>query len=292
LLKGTRLDQVTAATAGDVTFNPGALSRANQQDELRLIAHDANAAAKLNAGQPVVVHVTLKDGRTLDLNTTIQEPRPKLTMLSKSVQVDDSDPEPMIHLGNPDELPQEARLNFFLKTQIPETFPPTEKVEVSTADESFHVALSVKDGNLTMQDSKTILAVLDPMKLLGPSAFGPLKFRPVSADGIEGEWQPLVNLVRVPLLKSVHCPAGSGKPPGSDKTPAPEKECTLSGDKLFLINAVSADPDFANAVTVPDGFLEAALTIPAPKGKMLFIKLRDDPATVNTAVVPMLSAQP
>jgi len=279
LLKGTRLDQVTAATVGDVAFNPQALSRANQQDELKLIAHDANSAAKLNAGQPVVVHVTLKDGRALDLNTIVQEPRPKLTMLSKSVQVDDTDPEPMIHLGNPDELPQEARLNFFLKTQVPETFPPTEKVEVSTADESFHVALSVKDGNLTMQDSKTIFAVLDPMKLLGPSAFGPLKFRPISADGIEGDWQPLVNLVRVPVLKAVHCPAQ-------------EKECTLSGDKLFLINAVSADADFANAVTVPDGFLEAALTIPVPKGKMLFIKLRDDPATVNTAVVPMLSAQP
>ena len=43
------------------------------------------------------------------------------------------------------------------------------------------------------------------MKLLGPSAFGPLKFRPVNGDGISGDWQPLVNLVRVPMLKAVHC---------------------------------------------------------------------------------------
>jgi hypothetical protein len=63
----------------------------------------------------------------------------------------------------------------------------------------------------------------------------------------------------------------------------------LIGDKLFLINAVGTDPDFANAVTVPDGFLEASLAIPPPKGKMLYLKLRDDPSAVNTAVVPVLS---
>ena len=42
-------------------------------------------------------------------------------------------------------------------------------------------------------------------EILGPSAFGPLKFRPVSGDGINGDWQSLVNLVRVPMLKAVHC---------------------------------------------------------------------------------------
>jgi hypothetical protein len=121
--------------------------------------------------------------------------------------------------------------------------------------------------------------VLDPMKLLGPSAFGPLKLRPVAADGIEGDWQPLVNVVRIPALKGIHCTSGS------------DKQCTLSGDKLFLIDAVSADPDFTNSVTVPDGFVEAALTIPSMKGKTLYIKLRDAPSTVNTVVVPTLPAQ-
>src|SRR5207237_5820291 len=111
----------------------------------------------------------------------------------------------LIHLSNQDELPQDARLNFFLKTQVPEAFPPTEKVEVSTADESFRTVLSVKDGNLTLQDSKTVYAVLDPMKLLGPSAFGPLKFRAVGTEGSEGDWQPLINLVRIPELKAIHC---------------------------------------------------------------------------------------
>ena len=160
----------------------------------------------------------------------------------------------MIHLGNPEELPQDARLNFFLKSQLPEAFPPAEKVEVATADEAFHVVLSVKDGNLTLQDSKTVFAVLDPMKLLGPSAFGRLKFRPIGSDGVEGDWQPLMNLVRVPELKGVHCvPSAKAaevnakeinateKAPSSEKgtsSAKTEENCMLTGDKLFLIDAV------------------------------------------------------
>ena len=139
--------------------------------------------------------------------------------------------------------------------------------------------LSFKDGNLTLQDSKTVFAVLDPMKLLGPSAFGPLKFRPVTADGVDGDWQLLVNLVRVPTLKGIRC------------VPAPEKQCTLNGDKLFLLDSVSTDADFANAVSVPEGFVEDALAIPPTRAKTLFIKLRDDPDTVDTVTLPMLTAQ-
>jgi hypothetical protein len=146
---------------------------------------------------------------------------------------------------------------------------------VATADESFSVMLSEKDGNLTLQDSKTIFAVLDPMKLLGPSAFGPLKFRPVDGDGIDGDWQPLVTLVRIPVLEGIRCARDA------------EKQCTLNGDKLFLIDAVSSDPDFTNSVTVPDGFVQVTLTIPQPKGKTLYLKLRDDPSTVVTADVPI-----
>jgi hypothetical protein len=236
-------------------------------------------------------------------------------------------------------LPQDGRLSFFLKTQVPENFPPTEKVEVATADESFHVLLSEKDGSLTLQDSKTVFATLDPMKLLGPSAFGPLKFRPVNDGGVEGDWQPLASLVRMPDLKEVRCtPVTKGDSNGaqseenaeraraklkSDNEPGAENRlvaenspeskadgklpespaasatktkpaeanaeqlCTLAGDKLFLIDAVSTDPDFTTSITVPDGFVEAQLAIPAPKDKTLYIKLRDDPSTVDTAVLPV-----
>ncbi len=278
LLKGTRLDQVASLDLIGIHFAPDTLTRANQQDELKLVAADATAKSKLHAGESIVAHVALKDGRTLDVKAEIEAPRPSVSILTKSIQLDPSSP-PAVRLGSQEELPQDGRLNFFLKTQEPDTFPSTEKIEVATSDESFRVMLSVKDGNLTMQDTKTVLAVLDPMKLLGPSAFGPLKIRPVTADGINGDWQPLVSLVRIPMLKAVRC------------VPAPEKQCTLSGDKLFLLDSVSADADFTNSVTVPEGFVEDALAIPPPKGKMLYIKLRDDPATIDTVALPVSQPQ-
>lgn len=278
LLKGTRLDQVNVLELNGVRFKPDSLTRANQQDELRLSMEDAATVSKLASGYSAVAHVTLKDGRVLDLKAEVAPPRPKVSLLTKSVQLDDTSL-PLVHLGSTEELPQDGRLNFFLQTQIPANFPSTEKIEVATADESFRVLLGFKDGNLTLQDSKTVFAVLDPMKLLGPSAFGPLKYRPVTGDGIEGDWQQLVNLVRIPKLKGFRCP------------PAPDKQCTLSGDKLFLLDSVSSDPDFVNSVAVPLGFVDDALTIPPPKAKTLYIKLRDDPATVDVAVVPTLTSQ-
>ena len=296
ILRGTRLDQVAKVEVNGIGFAPESLTRANQHDELKLGTTDSVAAAKFQPGAAIAVRASLKDGRILDLSSTVAAPRPKLNLLSKSVQLDDNDSQPIIKLGNADELPQDGRLSFFLKTQVPENFTPGERVEVATADESFHVLLSVKDGNLTLQDSKTVYAVLDPMKLLGPSAFGPLKFRAVGTEGSEGDWQPLINLVRIPELKAIHCaPENNASARAAASTEAEksgEKDCTLSGEKLFLINAVSADPDFSNAVTVPDGFVDAALTVPSPKNKTLYIKLRDDPATVNTAVLPVLTSQP
>ena len=343
-LRGTRLDEVSKLELEDVVFTPGNLTRADQQDELKLATTNSSAAEKLKPAAPVKARVLLKDGRTLGLNVAIETARPKLALLSKSVQVG-GPAVSAIQLGNRDELPQDARLNFFLKTQTPESFPAAEKVEVATEDGSFHVLLTEKDGNLTPQDSKTVFAVLDPMKLLGPSAFGHLKFRPVSVDGVEGDWQPLANLVRVPELKEVRCTTSkpkenpatqlapekdekdedaggavaeeeaakpeeeasasgstsqqktgeASKPAGTteaaQKNVTAEKTCTLSGDKLFLLDAVSAEPDFSNPVMVPDGFVESGLSIPAPKGKTLYIKLRDDPATVDTAELPVTNNQ-
>jgi hypothetical protein len=294
VLKGTRLDQVASMELAGITFHPGTVSRANQHDELKLVSQESPVKTKLEVGQTSIARVVLKDSRTLDLNVTVAAPRPKLTLLSKSVQIENTDPPPMIHLGNPDELPQDARLNFFLKAQVPDTFSPSAKVEVATADESFHVLLTVKDGNLTLQDSKMVFAVLDPMKLLGPSAFGLLKFRAVSPDGVEGDWQPLVNLVRMPELKSIRCtpPANAAeRRVTSDKADLPESQCTLTGDKLFLIDALSADPDFSSPVTVPDGFIEASLSLSVPRGKGVYIKLRDDPSTVDTVIMPAIGAQ-
>ena len=280
VLKGTRLDQVSGLDLGGLRFEPGSLTRSHQQDELKLTTLDATTANRLHAGDTISVRVTLRDARVLELTTQIGAPRPRISLLTKSVIVDPGASPPVVRLGSSEELPQEGRLNFFLKTQVPETFPPGEKIEVATADEFFRVLLTFNDGNLTLQNATTLFAVLDPMRLLGPSAFGPLKFRPVTADGTEGDWQPLVNLVRIPELKGIRC------------LPAPEKQCTLVGDKLFLLDSVSIDPGFLDAVTVPEGFVNDALAVPPPKAKTLYLRLRDDPTTVDTAVLPFLTAQP
>jgi hypothetical protein len=162
-----------------------------------------------------------------------------------------------------------------VKTEIPEKLTRTEKIDVATTDEAFSVTLSVADGSLVLRDAQNLLATLDPRKDFGPSAFGPLRFRPVEADGTRGDWQPLATLVRVPVLKELRCPE------------SPDKPCQLSGANLFLIDAVASDPEFAHTAPVPTAFLDSSLSVPHPNGTALYIKLRDDPATVCTVALPV-----
>jgi len=280
VLTGKGLDQVAGLELHGIHFTPAGFSHAGKQDQLRLSAPDVAAAAALPAEGNLVAHVVLKDGRDMDAQTTIEPPRPKVVLISKNVQpARDSDPS-AIRLANADELPQDGQLSFFVKTEVPSSFPRTEKIEVANGDESVRVLLSLADGNLTLQDSHTAMGLLDPLKDFGPSSFGPLRFRPVDADGAEGDWQPLATLVRLPSLKDVHCPDAADKP------------CTLSGSKLFLIDSIAADPQFTHSVPVPDGFVSKTLTVPRPTGTLLYVKLRDDPSVVNMAVLPVLPEQP
>ncbi|HEY5806870.1 MAG TPA: hypothetical protein VIT67_02840, partial [Povalibacter sp.] len=110
-------------------------------------------------------------------------------------------------------------------------------------------------------------------------AFGPLKFR-VMSKGSVGDWQPLVTLVRLPVLQALQCPA------------PPEEMCKLSGVNLFLVNAVASDPTFEQAVDVPAGFPGRALPVPRPGKGGLYIKLRDDPSVVNVAALAAEQQQP
>jgi hypothetical protein len=124
------------------------------------------------------------------------------------------------------------------------------------------------------------LAILDPLKNFGPSAFGSVQFRAVSAEGEKGDWQPLVHLVRTPSLKEVRCPDD------------PNQQCTLSGSNLFLLDSIASDPQFKNMVPVPLGYVASTLNVPRPVGTLLYIKLRDDPATVDTVALPVLPSEP
>lgn len=277
VLMGTRLDEVASLDLKGLHFVPAGLSRVEQRDELRL-SISPPAASALAAGEQLPAHVSLKDGRSQELQTTVEPPRPKVTLLSKNIQSDPSVTS-AIHLKNQDELPQDGRLVFVLKSQVPPAFPRTEKIEVATADDSSSVMLSLADGSLTLQDPATVLAVFDPVKSFGASVFGPLHFRAVDADGGKGDWQALTTLVRLPTLKEVRCPA------------SPDKQCTLSGTNLFLIDSVASDAQFTHTVPVPVGYVDSTLSVPRPNGTLLYLKLRDDPSAVNVAVLPVLPDQ-
>jgi hypothetical protein len=274
MLKGARLDQVASVEINGAHFLPTNLTRAEKLDQLSVSAEDAKAPT-FTAAQKLAANVTLKDGRVLKLTTTVEAQRPKLTLVNKRIQAAPS----AIRLASADDLPLDGRISFFVKSQIPPTFSHDEKIEVASADGFFHTVLSLADKNLSLQDSQTAVAVLEPLKSFGDSAFGSLQFRPVAADGSAGDWQPLAHLVRLPHLTEARCPDD------------PEKQCTLSGDNLYLIDSVASDREFTKAVTVPSGFAETSLTVPRPIGTVLYIKLRDDPITVNTAALPVLPNQ-
>jgi hypothetical protein len=272
VLKGTRLDEVDHFELNGIHFVPAKLVRENEKDELDLSAAQPDTAA-LRPDQALVAKVALKDGRVLDLPTKVEAPRPKVTLVSKNIQLGSTPSS--ISLGSQDELPLDGQISFLLKSEIPEKFPRTERIEVATADEAFSVLLNMADGGLFLRDSESVLAVFDAHKAFGPSAFGPLRFRAVEADGTKGDWQPLATLVRIPALKEIRCPDSADKP------------CQLSGTNLFLIDSVASDQQFAHNAPVPTDFIDATLSVPHPGDGGLYIKLRDDPSAINTIILPV-----
>jgi hypothetical protein len=274
VLEGTRLDEVNGFELNGVHFAPAKLAREDRKDKLYLRAPATMSATSLAAEQNLVARVALKDGRVLDLQTTVQPARPRVSLVSKSIQLG---PNPgAIRLANQELLPQDGRISFFVKSELPERFSHQEKVEVASEDESFHVTLSISEGTLVMQDAETVLAILEPMKSFGASAFGALRFRAISAEGRKGDWLNLATLVRLPTLKEIRCPDG------------PDKQCRLSGSNLFLLESVASDPQFTHNVPVPAGFADTSLSVPRPNGTLLYIKLRDEPGTANMAILPVL----
>ena len=294
-LAGTRLDEVASLSLNGLRFNPGKLSRANEQDRLEMSLNPPAVSVGFQAGENLTATVSLKDGRTLQLPVTISSPRPDVKLISKSIQqraqvaqpLLQSSPQPassaapappaslplQIHLSSAEELPLTATLSFAVKAVVPERFPRTQSIDIATDDESLHTTLSFANGRLVLEDAKTAVATLDPEKDLGVSAFGPLKFRPVDENGAAGNWQPLAQLVRLPVLTQLKCVKG-----------APDKSCTLTGSSLFLIESVAADAAFTNSITVPEGYAELTLSVPRPDAtKTLYVKLRDDPVSINTA---------
>jgi hypothetical protein len=269
VLKGTRLDEVAAVDLKGVQFLPGTLTTQKGGDELTMVAQDTAAAAAFKSGDVGSAKATLKDGRVLALSTLVATSRPSVRLLGKSVEPSSSSDDSNIQLNNQDELPQDARLTFSVRTVSPASFAFDEKIEVATVDETFSATLTMSNGGVTLENSKVAVARLDPAKAFGPSAFGPLQFRVIS-NGVPGDWQRLATLVRLPVLKDLKCPATA------------DLACKLSGSNLFLVESVSSDSKFTHPVQVPDGFPGYSMPVPHPTdGGTLYVKLRDDPTVVN-----------
>jgi hypothetical protein len=292
LLHGQRLDEVARLNLGDLTFTRPPDTSSESSNTLLLRLPPTVATPSTHADDHLTAKVTLTDGRVLSVPVLVSAARPVITLLRKSAELA---PGTNIALPNADDLPLTARLTFTLKS--PQPFPRTGQVEIETLDGTLRTVLTLApSGGLLLQDPHTVVATLEPLRSFGPSAFGPLHLRAVfpttperhetHADKTEStptsdepgpasDWLPLATLVRLPTLSQLQCPADATQP------------CTLTGSNLFLLEAVSADPAFADPVPVPDGYTGAALSLPHVSAGTIFLKLRDDPSAVDTATLAL-----
>jgi hypothetical protein len=261
-LTGAELADVETVEIEGVTFTP---EKSPSGPSLQLTAEKGVSPADQATAQ-----AKLRDGRTMPVKVTLQSARPGLTLLSKTSTPDATDKTLAITLGDEKAIHVAAPLTFVVQSDKP--FPRSQKIEVSTVDGSVKTMLSLADASVILQDEKTAIATITPLKAFGPSAFGPLQMRPVADDGTTGQWTPLGILVRTPVLTNITCTA---------------TECTLTGSNLFLISSVGTTADAASAKPVPTGFAASNLTIPVTGDHAkLYLTLRDDPATPATVSVP------
>jgi len=310
VVTGTRLGEIEKITLGDLVFSPAPDASYDTQ------APDSPTAGTLHfalaptvpippthVSENLTAAIALRDGRDLSLPVIVSAPRPVIALLRKSSIPDAKTAN--INLTNPDDLPLSSLFTFTLKS--PDRFPRNGQIEVETLDGTLRTVLTLApSGGLLLQDPHTIVATLDPLRSFGPSAFGALRMRaiyPVVA-GRHGDhhpsdaftesgtaatstdsdtddpaspasdWQPLVTLVRIPTLSQLQCPAEI------------TQSCTVTGLNFFLLQAVSASPDFSNPIAVPDGYTGTTLSVPHTSAATIFFKLRDDPASIDSAILP------
>jgi hypothetical protein len=70
------------------------------------------------------------------------------------------------------------------------------------------------------------------------------------------------------------------------------KPCTLTGTNLFLAALVAATPEFDNATDVPPDFTGTQLTVPHSANGVLYLRLRDDPMTIQTVSMTVTPLAP
>ena len=299
VLTGNGLDQVRKVELAGETFKPVAdddntVVQTGAGRELRLALEPNAKPLKATAGESMAAHVALNDGRVLPLEVTVGVPRPSVSLISKADVLPEDAPATGFDIRIPTEndLPTNDRLVFSLKSARP--FPRGGKVEVGSPDDSLQTTFSLSDStsSLILEGPDTLLATLEPLKAFGPSAFGPIRVRAVAPDGTPGDWLPLVTLVRLPVFTRLSCPVASttaDAPPTTSAVAAaepPAASCKLSGTGLYFIDSISTDAGFSNPTRVPEGFVGLSIAVPPPTGAVYYVRLRDDPATVDSVTLP------
>ena len=303
VVRGTRLGEIQKVTLGDLVFLPAPDPSHDIQPPdstspgtLHFALPAKAPAPDTHANQELTASLSLRDSRSLTLPFYVMPARPVVTLLRKTELPEAKDSN--IYLSSSEDLPLTSLLTFTLKSQ--ERFPRNGQVEIETLDGTLRTVLTLApSGGLMLQDPHTVVATLDPLRSFGPSAFGALRMRAIfpelsgpvndhqigpettaATDGTTGgastpasDWLPLATLVRLPILTQIQCP------------PNPKEPCTLAGYNLFLLQAVATDPAFTDPVPVPDGFTGTTLSVPHPAAGTIFFKLRDDPDSIDSAVM-------
>ncbi len=312
VVTGTRLGLIDKITVGDLVFSPAPDASYDTQPADSAVPGTLHFAMAPNVpvpsthvGEALTASIALRDSRVLSVPLTVSASRPVITLLRKSALADARNTD--INLSNPDDLPLSSMLTFTLKS--PDRFPRNGEIEIETLDGTLRTVLTLApSGGLLLQDPHTIVATLDPLRSFGPSAFGALRMRAVypaatsrqkergapsqtpaeaatspstpdtdadDASSPASDWLPLVTLVRLPTLTQLQCP------------PDPTQSCTVTGNNFFLLQSISTSPDASDPVPVPDGYTGTNLTVPHPTADTIFFKLRDDPASIDSAILPV-----
>ena len=206
----------------------------------------------LPAGDKLTAKVDLRDGRTLPLEFSIAPARPSITIISRADVPPDNAPKTQwpIKLASQNDLPVGDSLLFSLKSVQP--FPRAGAIEIASPDGSLHTTLSVANNSLILEDPQTLLATLQPLKVFGNSAFGPVRVRAVAPDGTAGEWLPLVTLVRLPTLTGLSCPVAAAAPTAPQpELPVSANPATPVGPSSSIANETGPTPSEASAPTSP-----------------------------------------
>jgi hypothetical protein len=81
--------------------------------------------------------------------------------------------------------------------------------------------------------------------------------------------------------------APTGEASTTAATSAPQAAtCTLFGNSLYFIDSIATDEAFTNPTRVPEGFVGSSIDVQPPTGAAYYLRLRDDPATIDTVTLP------